>query len=171
LIYGSTRLYRRFTDTPWILRIPSYFTGLLCVVLALPTATADSIPLPIRWPYSIVLTIVHIDSTPSYPSTLVTRERRFGSLKTMNKGTTQGRRFSRQDRVADDYSHDGFGSKGSILEVGSAYLFEKPRSGIGKMPRFSGSLDCTSNDDDDCNNNAYCDSGTCYSGYISDVRH
>jgi hypothetical protein len=70
LIYRSTGLYRRFTDTPWILRIPSYFTGLLCVVLALPTATADSIPFPIRWPYSIVLTIVHIDGTPSYPSTL-----------------------------------------------------------------------------------------------------
>jgi hypothetical protein len=37
----------------------------------LPTATADSIPLPIRWPYSIALTIVHIDGTPSYPSTVV----------------------------------------------------------------------------------------------------
>jgi hypothetical protein len=95
----------------------------LCVVFALPTATADFIPLPIRWPYSIALTIVHIDSTPSYPSTLVKRVKRFWLLKTMNKGTTQGKRFSRQDRVAGDYLYNGFRSKGSILEVGSAYLF------------------------------------------------
>jgi hypothetical protein len=89
----------------------------------------------------------------------------------MNKGTTQGKRFSRQDKVAGDYPHDGFGSKGSILEVGGAYLFEKPRSRVEKMLRFSGSLDCTSNDDDDCDDNAYCNSGTCYLGYIGNVRH
>jgi hypothetical protein len=42
----------------------------LGVVFALPTTTADAIALPTRWPYSIVLTIVHIDGTPSYPSTI-----------------------------------------------------------------------------------------------------
>ena len=47
-------------------------------------------------------------------------------LKTMDKGTIQGRRFSGQDRVAGDYPYNGFGSKGSILEVGGAYLFGKP---------------------------------------------
>jgi hypothetical protein len=87
----------------------------------------------------------------------------------MNKGTTQGRRFSRQDKVASDYPYNGFGSKGSILEVGSVYLFEKPQSKVRKMLRFLGSLDYTSNDDNDCNNNAYCDSSTCYLGYIGNV--
>ena len=53
--------------------------------------------------------------------------------------------------------------------MGSANLFEKPRSRVGKMPRFSGSLDCTSDDDYYCDNNAYCDSGTCYLDYINDV--
>jgi hypothetical protein len=43
----------------------------LGVVFALPTTTADAIALPTRWPYSIVLTIVHIDGTPSYPSTIL----------------------------------------------------------------------------------------------------
>ena len=44
----------------------------LGVVFALPTTTANAIALPTRWPYSIVLTIVHIDGILSYPSTLVT---------------------------------------------------------------------------------------------------
>ena len=67
-------------------------------------------------------------------------------LKTIDKGTTQGRRFSEQDRVAGDYPHNGFGSKGSILEVGGAYLFGKPQSGVRKMLRFLGFLDYTTSD-------------------------
>jgi hypothetical protein len=39
----------------------------------------------------------------------------------MDKGTAQGR------KVASNYPHNGFGSKGLILEVGSAYLSEKLR--------------------------------------------
>jgi hypothetical protein len=89
----------------------------------------------------------------------------------MDKGTVQGKRFGRQDKVAGDYPHDGFRGKGSILEVGDAYLFEKPQSRVGKMTRFSGSLDYTSSDDYYCDNNAYCDSGTCYLDYISNIRH
>jgi len=42
-------------------------------------------------------------------------------FKTIDKGTAQGR------KVASNYPHDGFGSKGLILEVGSAYLSEKLR--------------------------------------------
>ena len=87
----------------------------------------------------------------------------------MDKGTIQGRRFSRQDRVAGDYPYNRFESKGSILEVGGAYLFKKPQSRVGKMPRFSGSLDCTTSDDHYYNNNAYCNSSTCYLDYIDDV--
>ena len=90
-------------------------------------------------------------------------------LKTMDKGTIQGRRFSRQDRVANDYPYNRFGSKGSILEVGSAYLFGKPQSGVRKMLRFLGSLDCTTSDDYYCNDNAYYNSGTCYLDYIDNV--
>ena len=89
----------------------------------------------------------------------------------MDKGTIQGRRFSRQDRVAGDYPHNGFGSKGSILEVGGAYLFGKPQSRVGKMPRFSGSLDCTTSDNHYCDDNAYYNSSTCYLDYIDNVQH
>jgi hypothetical protein len=92
----------------------------------------------------------------------------------MDKGTTQGKRFSGQNRVAGDYSYDSTGDselfcqyKESIVEVGGAYLSEKPRSGVGKMPKF---LD-PSDDDYNCDDSAYCDSGTCYSGYISNVQH
>jgi hypothetical protein len=42
-------------------------------------------------------------------------------LKTIDKGTAQGR------KVASDYPHDSFKSKGLILEVGGAYLSEKLR--------------------------------------------
>jgi hypothetical protein len=77
-------------------------------------------------------------------------------FKTIDKGT-QGRRCSKQDKVAGNYPHNGFGRKGSILGVGSAYLFEKPRSRVGKIPRFSDITD--SNDDsaynDDCDSSAY----------------
>ena len=90
-------------------------------------------------------------------------------LKTIDKGTIQGRRFSRQDRVAGDYPYNRFESKGSILEVGGAYLFGKPQSGVGKMLRFSGSLDYTTSDNYYCNNNAYCNNGTCYLDYINNV--
>jgi hypothetical protein len=38
-------------DISWILRVFSFLTGFLGVVFALPTATSDAIPLPIRWPY------------------------------------------------------------------------------------------------------------------------
>ena len=89
-------------------------------------------------------------------------------LKTMDKGTIQGRRFSRQDRVASDYPYNRFGSKGSILEVGSAYLFKKPQSKARNIPRF---LDITSSDNYYCNNNAYYNSSTCYLDYIDDVQH
>jgi hypothetical protein len=41
--------------------------------------------------------------------------------------------------------------------VGGACLFEKPRSGARKIPRFS---DITGNDDD-CTYDADCDSGAC----------
>jgi hypothetical protein len=44
----------------------------------------------------------------------------------MDKGTIQGKRFSKQDKVASDYPYNRFKSKGLILEVGSAYLFGKP---------------------------------------------
>ena len=87
----------------------------------------------------------------------------------MDKGTIQGRRFSRQDRVVSDYPYNRFRSKGSILEVGSAYLFRKPQSGVEKMLRFSSSLDYTTSDNHHCDNNAYYDSGTCYSDYIDNV--
>jgi hypothetical protein len=39
----------------------------------------------------------------------------------MNKGTAQGK------KVASNYPHDGFRSKGLILKVGGAYLSEKLR--------------------------------------------
>ena len=39
--------------------------------------------------------------------------------------------------------------------MGSAYLFEKPRSGAKNIPRFS---DITSSDNHYCNDNANCDS-------------
>jgi len=68
----------------------------------------------------------------------------------MDKGT-QGKRFSKQKRVASNYSHNGFKGKGSILEVGSTYLFEKPRSRVRKIPRFSDITDSN----DDCNSSAY----------------
>jgi hypothetical protein len=80
-----------------------------------------------------------------------------------NKGTALGKRFSRQDKVADDLLYDSFRSKGSILKVSNAYLFEKPQSRVKKMPRFLGSLDCISN------NNAYYSSSTCYLDYISNI--
>jgi hypothetical protein len=54
----------------------------------------------------------------------------------MDKGTAQGKRFSRRDRVTSDCPYNGFRSKGSILEVGGAYLFKKPRSKARKIPRF-----------------------------------
>jgi hypothetical protein len=48
----------------------------------------------------------------------------------------------------------------SILEVGGAYLFEAPQSGVGKMLRFSDPTDATNAKDDD---DARCDSGAHYS--------
>jgi hypothetical protein len=75
----------------------------------------------------------------------------------MDKGAAQGRRFGKQDKVAGNYPHDGFGGKGSILEVGGAYLFEKPQSRIRRILRFP---DVTKDDDGNCDNDALCDSGT-----------
>jgi hypothetical protein len=46
--------------------------------------------------------------------------------------------------------------------MGSASLFEKPRSRVRKMPRFLGSLDRTSDDDYYCDDHAY---------YNSNVYH
>ena len=66
----------------------------------------------------------------------------------MDKGT-QGKRFGTIGRWTEDWK---------TSNVGSACLFEKPRSRVGKMLRFSGSLDYTSSDDHHCDNNAYCDS-------------
>jgi hypothetical protein len=60
--------YGYIFDSTDIFLILQVFLG---VVFALPTTTADAIALPTRWPYSIVLTIVHIDGTPSYPSTIL----------------------------------------------------------------------------------------------------
>ena len=67
------------------------------------------------------------------------------------KAIAQGRRFSRQNRVAGDYSHNDFWGRESALEVGGAYLFEKPQSGVRKMPRFPDPTNHTSND-----NNSIC---------------
>ena len=90
-------------------------------------------------------------------------------LKTIDKGTIQGKRFSKQDKVASNYPYNRFRSKGLILEVGGAYLFGKPQSKIRKMLRFSGSLDYTTSNDYYYNNNAYYNSSTCYLNYINDV--
>jgi hypothetical protein len=65
-------------------------------------------------------------------------------FKTMDKGT-QGKRFSKQKKVASNYSYNGFRGKGSILEVGGAYLFEKPRSKVRKILRFSDITDSNDN--------------------------
>ena len=87
----------------------------------------------------------------------------------MDKGTIQGKRFSRQDKVASNYPYNRFESKGSILKVGSAYLFGKPQSKVRKMLRFSSSLNCTTSDNYYYNNNDYYDSSTCYLDYIDNV--
>ena len=60
--------YGYIFDSTDIFLILQVFLG---VVFALPTTTADAIALPTRWPYSIVLTIVHINGTLSYPSTIL----------------------------------------------------------------------------------------------------
>jgi hypothetical protein len=62
----------------------------------------------------------------------------------MNKGT-QGKKFSTIGRRTKDLK---------TTKVGSASLFEKPRSKARKIPRFS---DITNNDNG-CAYNAYCDS-------------
>ena len=67
----------------------------------------------------------------------------------------QSRRFDGQNRVAGDYSHDDFWGGESIPEVGGAYLFETPRSGVRKMPKFPDSIDRTSDDDDHYDSGAY----------------
>ena len=46
--------------------------------------------------------------------------------------------------------------KWKTAKVGGACLFEKPRSGVGKIPRFSS---ITSGDDYYCDDDANCDSG------------
>jgi hypothetical protein len=76
--------------------------------------------------------------------------------------------------VAGDHSHDDFWGRESILEVGGAYLFEKPQSGVRKIPRLPNATDPTNptnptNDDDDhCDDDVRCDSGA---RYTSDTRH
>ena len=47
----------------------------------------------------------------------------------MDKGTIQGKRFSKQDKVAGDYPYNGFRSKGSILEVGVLTYLESYKAG------------------------------------------
>jgi hypothetical protein len=104
----------------------------------------------------------------------------------------QGRRFTEQNRVAGDYSHNDFWGRKSVLEVGGAYLFEKPRSGVRKMPRFPDSTDATTDDvscdsgayysddahrkpkkadDDHSDDNAQCDNDVYYTSYTDDARY
>ena len=47
-------------------------------------------------------------------------------------------------------------TKWKTAKVGGVCLFEKPRSRVGKIPRFSS---IASGDDHYCNDNANCDSG------------
>ena len=48
-----------------------------------------------------------------------------------------------------------------ILEVGGPRLFEKPQSGVRKMPRSLDPTDCTSDDDDCCDSGASSANGDC----------
>ena len=48
-----------------------------------------------------------------------------------------------------------------ILEVGGPRLFEKPQSGVRKMPRSLDPTDRTSDDDDCCDSGAYSANGDC----------
>jgi len=64
-------------------------------------------------------------------------------LKTIDKGTAQGR------RVASNYPHDGFGSKELILEVGSAYLSKKLRGEAKKEAIKGQRLQHVTTDDKD----------------------
>ena len=117
----------------------------------------------------------------------------------------QGRGFSGQNRVAGDHSHDFWGdsdlshrNREAIWEVGGAGLFEAPRSGVRKVPRFLDPMGRTSDDDfcddnahsdsgahysddalckpkkaddDQCDSNAQCDDGVCYTSYTDDARY
>jgi hypothetical protein len=100
--------------------------------------------------YPIALTIVHLDGT-SILSLHIGDLRRddFWLLKTMDQGRTAQGKSIRSD------SRTSWTEGWETAEVGSACLFEKPRSGARKMPRLSDITD----DDDDHAYNADCDSG------------
>jgi hypothetical protein len=66
-------------------------------------------------------------------------------LKTIDKATAQGKRFSTIGRRTEDLK---------TAKVGSASLFEKPRSRARQIPRFSDIMD----DNDSYAYNADCDS-------------
>jgi hypothetical protein len=69
----------------------------------------------------------------------------------------QGRRFSGQNRVAGDHSHNDFWGRESILEVGGAYLFETPQqSGVRKMPELKDAIN-----DRECGNTYYQQNTSC----------
>jgi hypothetical protein len=90
---------------------------------------------------------------------LVTRERRFWLLKTMDMGT-QGRTAGKANssKTMGLRTTDWKTTDWRTANVGSAYLFEKPRSGVRKIPRFSDIAD----DNDYCDDDARCDSGASY---------
>ena len=77
-----------------------------------------------------------------------------------------------EDWTTDDYSYDDFWSDGElarqhdkpVLKVGSPGLFEKPQSGVRKMPRFldhTDPMDYTSDDYGRCDSGAYSVNGNC----------
>ena len=71
--------------------------------------------------------------------------------------------------VASDHSHDDFWGRETIPEVGGAYLFETPRSGVRKMPKF---LDYrTSDDDNHCDDDDHYDSGAYKPKNSEDIRY
>ena len=87
----------------------------------------------------------------------------------------QGRRFSRQNRVAGDHSHDDFWGRESILKVGGAYLPETPRRRkTPKFPDVTDALDATeateaTDADTRCGNNTRCDDGYSNAQYGSNT--
>src|ERR1700730_4604904 len=74
-----------------------------------------------------------------------------------------------EDWVIDDCPYNDFWSDSDlsrrrrecILEVGGPRLFEKPQSGVRKMPRSLDPTDRTSDDDDCCDSGAYSANGDC----------
>ena len=67
-------------------------------------------------------------------------------------------------RHMEDWSDDelAFRRRESIPEVGSAYLFETPQSGVRRMPRLLDPMDHTIDDDDNGDGDVHYDSGVHY---------